>query len=269
MRLGLFGAIVAVIGFLSILSYSSVAHAAQAESAVAPTPVTSATPKAKKPPSWANAKLAFHLRLAAAAEERAKHHVTYDGRYFRIPYPGGDVPAKYGVCTDEVVRSYRMAGVDLQKLVHEDMTLDFSVYPQKFGNTAPDPNIDHRRVGNLDVFFKRRAQVLPNSTDPKDYRPGDVIVWDLDNFQWHIGLVTRKKSKDGERLLILHNIASGPKIEDKLFYFPILGHYRFDGTINAIANTIAPVEVTPAAAAPVAPTAITPPPTSTDSPSNP
>ena len=109
-------------------------------------------------------------RFVAAAVERTHHIVRYDGSYVRIPYPGGDVPALTGVCTDEVIRAYRAVGVDLQKEVHIDMLNHPSAYPRKWGNSSrasnlasTDTNIDHRRVPNLMVFFppsRRRPAAL-------------------------------------------------------------------------------------------------------------
>lgn len=181
---------------------------------------------------WLSPKLPFARRLAAAAEERAHHHVVYDGTGFPIAYPMGDVPAGKGTCTDEVVRAYRLVGVDLQQVVHEDMLRNFAAYPSKFHLTAPDPNIDHRRVWNLLTFFNRNAESLPISDRGADYKPGDVIVWDLDNFQLHIGLVTSRWSKKNKRPLIMHNISSGPHVEDKLFEYKIIGHFRYDGGLK-------------------------------------
>ena len=187
---------------------------------------------AKPKGAWLNTKLSFPLRLAAAAEERAHHRVVYDGTGYPIAYPMGDVPADKGTCTDEVVRAYRLVGVDLQQVVHEDMLRNFAAYPTKFHLTAPDPNIDHRRVWNLLAFFNRNAESLPVTEISKDYKPGDVIIWDLDNFQLHIGLVTRKWSKKHARPLIMHNISSGPHVEDKLFEYKIIGHYRYEGGLK-------------------------------------
>ncbi|MGA8438324.1 MAG: DUF1287 domain-containing protein [Candidatus Sulfotelmatobacter sp.] len=51
----------------------------------------------------------------------AHHSVRYVSGYVRIPYPGGGVPADTSVGADEIIRSYRAVGVDLQKEVHEDM----------------------------------------------------------------------------------------------------------------------------------------------------
>jgi uncharacterized protein len=192
--------------------------------------VSAAAVQAK--PVWEDTSRSWEERLGAAAEERANHRVTYDGSGRAIAYPMGDVPANIGVCTDEVVRIYRKVGIDFQQLVHEDMMRAFFAYPQKFGEKRPNTNIDHRRVGNMQTFLERNATVLPITDNGGDYRPGDIIVWDLDNSQLHIGVVTRKRSADGKRPLVLHNIAHGPRINDQLFYFPILGHYRFDGTLK-------------------------------------
>lgn len=172
-------------------------------------------------------------RLANAALGRLRSHVTYDGRYVPIGYPNGDVPASIGVCSDVVIRSYRNLGIDLQRLVHEDMTYNFNVYPNlaKWGLSGPDSNIDHRRVHNLKTFFTRYGQRLANSRNPDDYHPGDIVTWSLGGDQEHIGIVSdRYSDADPRRPLIVHHIdARGVQIEDMLFTLPITGHYRYVG----------------------------------------
>jgi uncharacterized protein len=168
-------------------------------------------------------------RLVAAAVAQTGHPVRYDGAYRRIPYPMGDVPAGIGVCTDVVIRAYRAVGVDLQQHVHEDMRAAFSAYPRAWGMARPDPNIDHRRVPNLQTFFRRRGTARPRSPNPSDYAPGDVVTWLLPGNLPHVGLVIDRRSADGARPLIVHNIGRGPEIEDSLFAFPITGHYRYRG----------------------------------------
>ena len=171
----------------------------------------------------------FSAGLVEAALERTKHRVTYDGSYRRIGYPGGDIPDHIGVCTDVVIRAYRAVGVDLQKAVHDDMAGDFEEYPGIWGLSRPDPNIDHRRVPNLQTFFARRGTVLPKSEEPSDYKPGELVTWMLPGNLPHIGIVTDRRSTDGKRPLIVHNIGTGPQLEDVLFDFPITGHYRYVG----------------------------------------
>ena len=184
-----------------------------------------ATPPASSAPQQ------FTQRLVDAAIERTHHSVRYDSAYVRIPYPNGDVPAGTGVCTDEVIRSYRAVGVDLQKEVHEDMLQNFSAYPRqrRWLLARPDSNIDHRRVPNLMVFFSRKGEPLKISTDSKDYTPGDLVTWDLGGNVPHIGIVVDKKSPRTGRYLIVHNIGQGPKLEDVLFNWKITGHYRYFG----------------------------------------
>ncbi|HEY0098853.1 MAG TPA: DUF1287 domain-containing protein [Pyrinomonadaceae bacterium] len=169
-------------------------------------------------------------RLVAAAVERTTHEVEYDPTYYKLEYPNGDVPADKGVCTDEVIRSYRALGIDLQKEVHEDMSANFSRYPTKFGLTTTDTNIDHRRVPNLRVFFERKGRSLPITDEPADYKPGDIVTWDLNASQTHIGIVVDVPSATPGRYMIMHNIGQGPKIEDILFAWKITGHYRYTGT---------------------------------------
>ena len=153
--------------------------------------------------------------------------VIYDPSYFSIPYPNGDVPAGKGVCTDVVIRAYRKLGIDLQRLVHEDMKANFKKYPNRWGLTKTDRNIDHRRVPNLMTFFARHGKSLTVTNDPKEYLPGDIVSWDLVGNVPHIGIVIDKKSEDGTRYLIVHNIGAGQEISDCLFQFKITGHYRY------------------------------------------
>lgn len=171
----------------------------------------------------------FRDRLLEAAVERVGHHVVYDGSYRRIAYPNGDVPRDIGVCTDLVIRAYRGVGIDLQQLVHEDMTENFEAYPRLWGLDRPDPNIDHRRVPNLQAFFERHGQLLPVSSNPDDYAGGDIVTWLLPGNLPHIGIIAGGRSRDGLRPLVVHNIGRGPQIEDMLFDFEITGHYRFGG----------------------------------------
>ena len=161
------------------------------------------------------------------AIEQTGYTFSYDPSYVKLSYPGGDVPRDRGVCSDVVVRAFRKAGVDLQKEVHEDMKRSFSYYPQQWGAKRPDSNIDHRRVPNLMTYFKRARKDLPLTRDPKEYLPGDVVAWDLGNGLVHIGLVSNLKEQGAERHTIIHNIGSGARIEDVLFSWKVIGHYRY------------------------------------------
>jgi hypothetical protein len=178
----------------------------------------------------------FLHNLVLAAIERTQHVVRYDPAYVGIPYPGGDVPADTGVCSDEIIRSYRAVGVDLQKEVHEDMVKNFSVYQPGLKQKRPDANIDHRRVPNLMIFFSRKGEPLPLSDRPEDYSPGDLVTWNLladrGGDRPHIGIVVDRKSPASGRYMIVHNIGEGPKMEDVLFDWTITGHYRYVGNVT-------------------------------------
>ncbi|WP_422091389.1 DUF1287 domain-containing protein [Tenacibaculum ovolyticum] len=166
-------------------------------------------------------------KLSIAALELTKHKVTYDPNYFSISYPNGDVPPDKGVCTDVIIRAYRKLGIDLQKEVHEDMLKNFSLYPKIWGLKRTDKNIDHRRVPNLMTFFSRKGTVDIKSKKSEDYIPGDIVCWNLYGGITHIGIVVNKKSKDGKRYMIVHNIGNGQVLEDCLFDFKIIGHYSY------------------------------------------
>lgn len=175
----------------------------------------------------ANAQNQFAQKLSDAALSLTKDKVTYDPSYVSIKYPNGDVAADKGVCTDVIIRAYRKLGIDLQKEVHEDMNKNFSKYPKKFGLKKPDTNIDHRRVPNLQVFFAKFGKSKPTDQNPASYIPGDIVTWLLPGNLTHIGIVVNKKSADGKRYLIVHNIGAGQVLEDCLFKFDITGHYQY------------------------------------------
>jgi uncharacterized protein len=169
----------------------------------------------------------FAERLSDAALSLTKDNVNYDPAYFKINYPNGDVPKDKGVCTDVVIRAYRKLGIDLQQRVHEDMVKNFGKYPKNWGLRKPDTNIDHRRVPNLQVFFKRFGTTYVVTDNPAHYKTGDLVTWMIGQKLPHIGIVTSKKSQDGKRSLIVHNVGDGQVLEDCLFSYTITGHYRY------------------------------------------
>ncbi len=173
---------------------------------------------------------AFQQDLVEAALERTEHQVSYNGAYYRLDYPNGDVPANIGVCTDVIIRAYRAIGTDLQVKVHEDMAANFAAYPSKriWGLSATDRNIDHRRVPNLQAFFRRHGESLPISQVPADYAPGDVVTWMLPGNLPHIGIVTDNLAVSTGNPKVVHNIGAGPQLEDMLFDYRITGHYRYE-----------------------------------------
>jgi len=168
------------------------------------------------------------IRLVNAAKAQIGITRGYDGTYTRIAYPGGDVAKETGVCSDVLIRAFRTLDIDLQREVHEDMLKAFSAYPRRWGLKRPDSNIDHRRVPNLQTFFTRKGRSLPVSSDGNNYKPGDVVTWDLDGKgMTHIGLISNDWNDRDKRYLIIHNIGGGVQEEDRLFSWKITGHYRY------------------------------------------
>jgi uncharacterized protein YijF (DUF1287 family) len=166
--------------------------------------------------------------IVTAARQQIGVTTRYDPAYRSLGYPGGDVPADRGVCTDVIVRALRTArAIDLQRKVHEDLEAHWDSYPhqRRWGLNKPDPNIDHRRVPNLMTFFKRAGYAVPLTRAPADYLPGDIVAWDLGRGILHIGIVGDLKSSAGTPLVV-HNIGSGAREEDILFRHTIIGHYR-------------------------------------------
>jgi len=166
------------------------------------------------------------VRLARAAESQVGKTVRYDAGYVTLRYPGGDVPMDRGACSDVIVRAFRTRGVDLQVEVHRDMVAAWSAYPHLWGLRAPDTNIDHRRVPNLEVFFRRRGKALPVTARGTDYWPGDIVSWRIGRSP-HIGIVSTRLAPSGTRYLVAHNDGRGVQVEDVLFAFRIVGHFRY------------------------------------------
>jgi uncharacterized protein YijF (DUF1287 family) len=161
----------------------------------------------------------FGKALAAAARQQISYFVLYNPAYQKIPYPMGDVPSYYGVCTDVVVRAYRAFGIDLQ------------VQVQKAGVGTGDTNIDHRRVEGLRRYFAHAGTSLPITKSPDDYQAGDVVTYYMPNgwfSKTHIAIVAAEKNFGGVPLVI-HNRGWGVQAEDWLFAEKITGHFRYSG----------------------------------------
>ena len=174
----------------------------------------------------ARAEPARALDLVAAARAQVGVTLFYDPSYQQIAYPMGDVPMVRGVCSDVVIRAFRTVGIDLQQELHRDMKRHFDAYPKTWGLAKPDRNIDHRRVPNLATWFKRQGYDLPVSQDARAYHPGDIVAWVLGGGQAHIGIVSDRRSEDGARPLVIHNIGWGAREDDALFEYRITGHFR-------------------------------------------
>jgi uncharacterized protein YijF (DUF1287 family) len=165
-------------------------------------------------------------RIVARARTEVARGVRYDPSYERIAYPGGDVDASRGACTDLVVRAVRAGGLDLQRAVHEDALRAPDAYP---GISGLDASIDHRRVPNVKAWLERHAQRLSTRVVDGSWRAGDIVVWRFGICpacrDRHVGVISDKKNEDGVPL-VLHNIGPTAREEDVLGAWTIVGHYR-------------------------------------------
>lgn len=164
-------------------------------------------------------------QVVATARDQTTWGTRYDPAYVRIAYPNGDVPRSQGVCTDVVIRAYRAARIDLQRLIVEDKRRHPAAYPAG----KLDPNIDHRRVPNQRAFFRRHGATLSLSGD---FRAGDIVDWKLPSGRDHTGIVSDRRDAAGTPLVI-HNIGAGPREEDVLKSWPIVAHFRYPATPKA------------------------------------
>jgi uncharacterized protein YijF (DUF1287 family) len=166
----------------------------------------------------------IHLKIAQAALEQVGMTSIYAPGYIKLRYPGGDIPREQGVCTDIIIRAFRKIDIDLQKEVHEDMVKHFKEYPKYWNMNVPDPNIDHRRVPNLMKFFQRCGKALRLDSE---YKPGNIVAWQLEHGLFHIGIVSAEIVPGERRYYMIHNIGAGAQKEDVLHEFKIIGHYRW------------------------------------------
>ena len=177
-------------------------------------------------PTVAASPISSGNKLALDAKKQIGVTVSYDPAYRKLAFPRGDVPIETGVCTDVIVRAYRLQNIDLQQLVNHDMKSNWSAYPKHWGLKSTDKNIDHRRVPNLEIYFERHGQSL-SITDKDSFRPGDIVTWRLPNGNLpHIGIVSDNKAANGTPLII-HNIGRGTQEENILFAYPITKHFRY------------------------------------------
>ena len=165
-----------------------------------------------------------------AAQQQVGVTKLYNPAYKKLAYPNGDVAPIEGVCTDVIVRGLRKLGIDLQKLIHEDIKKNFNLYPHKWGLAQPDSNIDHRRVPNIVTYFQRKGLEI-SLKDP--YVPGDIVVWELGKTAWgfgrsilHIGIVSNQYIQAKKRYKVVHNVCCGVQEEDFLHDYEHLHHFR-------------------------------------------
>lgn len=162
--------------------------------------------------------------ILLGARKDAENHPTYDSRYFGN---GGYPPDNIGVCTDVVWRAFKNAGYSLRDMVDNDIKNNPNEYIYVENR---DKNIDFRRVGNLDIFFKKYAQSLTLDINRiEEWQPGDIVVFGNEE---HIGVASDKRNSKGQTYII-HNGGQPNREEDFFKYnrMEIIGHYRFDASL--------------------------------------
>ena len=164
-------------------------------------------------------------QTAGAAIQRSEADVSFDPAYYDIAYPMGDIPRNKGMHTDLVIRSLRVAGIDLQQLIHQDMVAHFSAYPQLWSLKEADSNIDHRRIENINRYLSRFHSQHPTSRLAEDYAIGNIVVWRLPKGQLHIGIVVPGPGVHETEKWVVHNLNNSPTWEDTLFDYQVIGNY--------------------------------------------
>ncbi len=215
-----------ILAFLLLGAMGACSNTADQQTATDPQQHTASQEKNRQQAANLPKAGSFGEKLAQAAVSIVDPTVRYTPDYVVLAYPGGDVPAGTGVCTDVVIRSLRKLDIDLQKEVHEDMKKNFSLYPKTWGLKSADKNIDHRRVPNLMKYFERKGYSQPVTQAGKDYLPGDIVTWVLSNGLTHIGVVSNNPNRNESHYKVVHNIGGGQVEEDVLFEYKITGHYR-------------------------------------------
>ena len=153
----------------------------------------------------------------------ARAYIATRPRYKSKYYAGGYPDDGRGVCTDVIWQAFRAAGYELKDLVDADI----AAHPERYDNiTTPDPNIDFRRVSNLDRFFTAHALVLPCSfDDPAVWQPGDIVTFGNSD---HVAICSDLRRADGIPWIIHHgNAAEGAVEADQIRRLTVTGHYRW------------------------------------------
>jgi len=160
-------------------------------------------------------------RFIHAARVQVGKTLTYNPEYVKLKFPGGDIPLSKGVCTDVVVRALRGVGIDLQERIYRDKKAHPKRYSGLYYTDRLDPNIDHRRVKNIQRYLAARGYRVKDA-----FKPGDIVVWKLPGSNLdHIGICSDRLNRHGEPLII-HNVGAGAKEEDVLRTYRIVDHFR-------------------------------------------
>ncbi|CAA6805506.1 MAG: Unknown protein [uncultured Sulfurovum sp.] len=158
-----------------------------------------------------------------SAQNQIGKTLTYNPEYRTLKYPMGDIPLSKGVCTDVVVRAFRGVKIDLQERIYKDKGKTPERYKGLYYTDKLDPNIDHRRVKNIQAYLLSRGYRVKDA-----FKPGDIVVWKLKGKKKildHIGICSHNRNEHGDPLII-HNIGRGAVEEDVLRAYEIVDHFR-------------------------------------------
>ena len=166
--------------------------------------------------------------------EWARKEVQRSPWYKSAYYSGGYPPETEWVCSDVIWHSLKNAWYDLKKMIDLDIKKHSQDYPRV--GWKPDPNIDFRRVENLQVYFEKYSKNLTieihswDIKNLKEWQPGDIVIFWAPH--WHIAIISDKRNTDGVPYMI-HNSAPTPREDDWLILWneklsPIVGHYRLN-----------------------------------------
>lgn len=155
--------------------------------------------------------------------------IKINPKYVSKYYENGYAPKNEGVCTDVIWYAFNKAGYDLKKLISYDIR---NTRKNKIYNiSAPDDNIDFRRVPNQEIFFMRYIDSLDTDMYALgSFMPGDILTFDNSD---HIALVGEKYNKNGVPYLVQNRDETQKhKEEDRLEKndMKVTGHYRFNNT---------------------------------------
>jgi len=157
----------------------------------------------------------------SSAKTQVGKTLTYNPEYVRLKFPNGDIPLSKGVCTDVVVRALRGLHIDLQERIYRYKKSHPKLFKGLYYTDKLDPNIDHRRVKNIQAYLAARGYRIKGA-----FKAGDIVVWKLPGSNLdHIGICSDKLNRHGEPLMI-HNVGAGAQEEDVLRVYKIVDHFR-------------------------------------------
>ena len=180
--------------------------------------------KEKSKTDYNNNDIDDYTEFLNAEKQFTKWNPKNISKYYDNAYPEIE---KEGVSADLIWYALKTAGYDLRKMVDKD--IEKTEKKNTYNVETRDPNIDFRRVQNLDTFFYRNSKIL--STDIYEigtFMPGDIII--LDNNEL-IGMVSDKYNQNGVPYIIINRGENQTQKEEDYLEKSerkVTSHYRFE-----------------------------------------